>query len=814
LAALNHPNIAHVYGLEESANRRCIVMELVAGETLQKRLSRGAIPVEEAVPIAKQIAEALEAAHERGIIHRDLKPGNIMLTSDGSVKVLDFGLAKAFQGQQPSDLPNSPTFVSAASMSGVILGTAPYMSPEQARGKPVDKRTDIWAFGCVLFEMLTGRPAFGGEIMADILAAVVAREPDWSALPESATPILPFLKRSLEKDPKRRLRDIGDVSIVLIDAVNGSVRALSPILPRAESRRLRWWIAAAGLIFSLGVVLSLRYLSPARSTSFPVTRTTVVMPTNTDLYTFPAATLALSADGSRLAFVARHEGHIQLYVRDLASFDAKVVDDSERAQHPFFSADGHSVAFFADGKLKRASVYGGAPSPICDVPIVGRGGTWGSDGTIVFSTGPTGLMRVTASGGQPTPLTSKDPSMDSRFLAWPEFLPDSEGLLVTVEGQNPNIAVLDLKTREWKVLGPGSQPHYLSPGYLVYHAPHIREGELDVVPFDLGKLAIHGTPVAVVDRIFRAANGGAASFAVSQTGILAFAPGGFARTLVSVDQQGRRTPLVSERRGFRFPRSSPDGRKVAVTIDPRPSQIWVYDIERQSQLRISSEGHSLMPVWTADGKRVTYSYRNDMYWRSADGSSAEQVLLARDNIEYATSWSPDGRFLLFQSQDPVTQFNIWLLPVEGSPRPLLATKANEMGGRFSPDGRWLTYQSDESGRSEIYVRPFPKVDEQRWTISNGGGNSPVWSHDGHQIFYMNGTVMMAVSIQAGERSFLASKPQFLFDGPFDATQTFNFDVLPDGKHFIMVEADPDATPTQLQVVTNWFEELKHRVPVN
>jgi eukaryotic-like serine/threonine-protein kinase len=520
----------------------------------------------------------------------------------------------------------------------------------------------------------------------------------------------------------------------------------------------------------------------------------------------------ISADGRRIAFVARSDGSTRIYVRELDAFNAKALESTVGAQFPFFSPDGQWIGFFAEGKLKRVSIAGGAPVPVCDAPVVGRGGTWGSDGTIVFDSGASGLMRVPAAGGRPELVTSKDPATDARDHKWPQFLPNSRGLLSTINSDGEQVAVLSLKTREWRLLGPGSQAQYLNSGYLVYHAPHVREGELDIVPFDLESLSVRGAPVSVLEGVFRAANSGAALFAISHTGTLVFGPGGYARGLVRVDRQGHRTPVISERRGFRFPRFSPDGRKVAVTIDPRPSQIWVYDIARGLSFPLATEGTNLVPAWTPDGQRIAYYAHDDIYWRSADGSTAEEPLLVRDHAQYPTSWSSDGRFLLFQDDDPINRFDIWLLPMGGSPQPLIATRASELDGKFSPDNHWLAYQSNESGRYEVYVRPFPNVNQQRWTISTDGGISPVWSRDGRELFYTNGTAMMAVAVHSQDGTLAVGKPQFLFDGPFDATQNFNFDISPDGKYFIMVETDPEATPSRLQIVLNWFEELKRVVP--
>jgi Tol biopolymer transport system component len=702
-------------------------------------------------------------------------------------------------------------------VDGVLLGTAAYMSPEQARGQSVDKRTDVWAFGCLLYEMLTGRALFGRPTISDTIAAVIEREPEWSALPPSVpTPVRRLMRRCLQKDPRQRFRDIGDVRMAIDEALTSPADDGGEGPARARGPQAFRSVLGAAVLVALGsVVVSVWALSNRRDdVAATVTRTTVILPSNAELDAGQTtAPLALSPDGRQLAFVAGSEGRTRLHLRAFDTFTTKPIEGTDGAQYPFFSPDGAWVAFFADEKLKRVSIAGGAPVPICDAPAFGRGGTWGGDGMIVFARASSGLLMVPAAGGKPEPVASRDAAVDARFHAWPQFLPDGQHLLSTVTGlvaENQSaLAVLSLKDRSWHVLGPGSQAQYLSPGYLVYHDTNAREGQLSAVPFDPGTATLRGTPISVLDGVFRAANNGAAFFALAQTGALVFAPGGFARGLVFVDRQGRRTPLTNERQGFRFPRFSPDGRKVAVDVDPRPSQLFIYDVDRASRMPLSNGG--ITPVWTPDGQRVAFSFRGGISWKPADGSRAEEQLLEVGRPANPTSWSADGRVLIFQEDDPVTQYDIWVSPRGEKPRPLIATPSREMGGRLSPDGRWLAYYSNESGRNEVYVRPFPNVNEQRWTVSTAGGQSPAWSPDGRELFYMNAAAMMAVSIQTRGPSLAAGTPEFLFDGPFDTTQDMNFDVSPDGTRFVMVEADPDASPTRLQVVLNWPAELKEKV---
>ena len=813
LASLSHPHIGSIYALEESDGSRALVLELVEGPTLADRLHHGALPIEEALVIARQIAEALEAAHARGIVHRDLKPANIKLTQDGSVKVLDFGIAKTLDGP-PADPMGPPTTMTAASDAGMILGTAAYMSPEQARGQPVDSRTDVWSFGCVLFEMVAGRRPFTGGTVPDVLAAILERDPDWSDLPEG-TPgaVRRLLRRCLQKNARQRLRDIGDARIELDDAL-GAREELAAIPTTPAWRRHVPGALAGGLVASMLLALGWQILGVRSGQGRPlVTRTSVTLPSTQELDTRAGSwPLALSPDGRRLAYVAHSAGQTHLYLRDLDTFDARPLPGTGGAHYPFFSPDGQWVAFFADGKLKRVPLHGGSPVTVCDAPTVGRGGTWGAEGTIVFDPGEAGLMQVAAGGGRPIPLTTGDATMDAGDLLWPHFLPDGRTLLATaiIDG----VATLVARPAEadrWRRLGRGFQPQYLSSGHLVFHAPHVREGELQVVPLDPERLVTRGEPISVLDGVFRSQNGGGAYFAVAANGALIFAPGGHARMLVRIDRNGRRTPLTDDRRGFRMPRISPDGRQIAVTVDPRPSQIWVYDIARRSGVPLTTVGHNISPLWALDGRRIAFFSAGDIFVRAADGSSEATRLLARERAQYPDAWSKDGQFIVFASEQAARRSDIWLLPLEGEPRALVATGAHEMNAALSPDERWLAYTSDESGREEIHVRPFPNVDEGKWMVSTAGGDSAVWSPTSGELFYSNGVAVMRVPFETRASEFRAGAPELLFTGAFE-TGSPRFDISPDGTYFVMVEADPDARPTRIHVVLNWTGELERVAP--
>jgi serine/threonine-protein kinase len=835
LAALNHPHIATIHGVEDvelsigtgpSTAVHALVLELIEGDTLAARIYQsggrqgvGGLPIDDAVTIARQIAEALEAAHEKGIIHRDLKPANVKITPDGLVKVLDFGIAKLPPGNaRDAESPDQSTLTVADTREGLIIGTAAYMSPEQARGQTIDKRTDVWAFGCVMYEMLSGRAAFARKTSTDTLAAILESEPDWRALPDTTPPgMRRLLRRCLAKDPKYRLRDIGDARLELADVLT-TVDAESIGVPSGSAQASRRWrqiVVGVGLV-ALGAASALlwTFSRPAVQPPSPaLTRTMITLPSDQELDTRGGAhPLAIAPDGRRIAYVADAGGRTQLYIRSMDAFEPKPIAETEGAQYPFFSPDGEWVAFFAAGKLKRVAVRGGSPLTICDAPIVGNGATWSPDGTIVFDPGNAGLLRVAATGGAPEPLTTRDQNIDNGNLSWPQFLPNGRGLLATVRvagGATSVLAVLSLETREWRRLGPGSQAQYLPSGHLLYHAVTVREGELQVVAFDAESMTIRGTPVAALDTVFRAQNGGAAYFAVAQTGTLVFTPGGYARTLVRVNRDGRRTPITDDRRGFRHPEISPDGRLVAVTVDPRPSQVWVYDIARRSGIPLSTTGHSLGPVWSRDGRRVAYSSEMDMFWRAADASGAAERLLTREGAQYPTSWSADGDLLFDDSAVPTqVSSDIWVLPLKGPPRPLIATAREERAGRLSPNGRWVAYHSDESGRLEVYVRPFPNVDDRKWTISTAGGRRAVWASSGRELFYAAGSAIMRVPVTTQGTTFSAGTPEALFSGPFDLATT-DFSITPDGSHFIMVEGDPNARPTQIHVVSGWNEEVTH-----
>jgi serine/threonine protein kinase/Tol biopolymer transport system component len=839
LASLNHPNIATIHGLEQSGGTSYLVMELVSGDTLQERVKRdGPLPIDEALAIAKQIAEALEAAHEKGIIHRDLKPANVKLTPEGKVKVLDFGLAKAFAGDSANDDPsNSPTLSAAATMQGTILGTAAYMSPEQARAKAVDKRTDIWAFGCVLYELLAGRQAFQGETTTEILAAVLRGEPDWQALPET-TPlsIRVLLRRCLQKEMNKRARDAGDARIEIEDALTAptTLGATSAFPGTKDWRQFLPW--ASGLVLSVVVGVAIWNLKP--SLPQPVTRAVINLPPGQQLAGLEnGPAVALSPDGAHLAYVARQGGTQQIYLRAMDSLDARPIRETEGGFNPFFSPDGQWVGFFAGGKLKKVSVNGGAALNLADV-AVHDGASWDNQGTIIFPASANGVIQqMSDSGGPAQPLTRFE--RGSLSHRWPEFLPGGKAVLfaagpTAITFTNAQVAVQTVGTGQQRNLIQGGMPRYALSGHLVY----AQKGSLMAMPFDPQQLTVTGAAVPVVEGVLQSPVTGAAQYSISATGSLVYVPGGVQSaqlTLVWVNRNGAEQPLAAPVHAYVFPRLSPDGRRVAMGITESESQIWLYDLSRETLSRFTFEGnYNPVPVWTPDGKRIAFESNKEgvpnVFWQLADGSGGLERLTTSQNIQAPHSFSPDGQLLVFNEVNPATGQDIWVLrmgdPSLGSGQapsvgpgqgrkalPFLRTPFNEANPRFSPDGRWLAYISDESGRFEIYVQPYPGPGG-KWQISTDGGTEPMWNPAGRELFYRSGDKMMAVDIST-QSGFTAGKPRMLFEGRYElaSVPVGNYDVSSDGQRFLMLKpVEQQQAATQINVVVNWFEELKRRVP--
>lgn len=838
LASLNHPNIAAIYGLEEVHGARCLILELVEGETVAERLTRGPIPVEESIQFALQIAAALEAAHEKSVIHRDLKPANIKVTPEGRVKVLDFGLAKALAGDGGNvNASNSPTLSMAATQQGIILGTAAYMSAEQARGRTADKRADVWAFGCVLYEMLTGKRAFDGADVSEVLAGVIKSEPAWTELPADLPPVLRvFLRRCLEKDPKRRIHDIADVRLALEGAFD--VPAAAPPASLPARARTGWpkmvgvgvGAAAAGVLATALFLWATSDTAPPPLLRFSATPSAPLRLARGDTF---APDLAITPDGRRIVYVVGDSAATQqLYVRALDRLDGEALRGITGARSPFVSPDGNWVGFFDGAGLKKVAINGGPAITLCSVRGAPRGANWVDEETIIFATADnrTGLMRVSASGGEPETLTQPQAEKGELDHILPDILPGGRAVLFTIVPrtgpvENSQIAVLDLATREQKVLiRGGSHPRYIPSGHIVYGVA----GTLRAVAFDPDRLEVRGDPAPVVERVLMKSTG-ATDFAVSPAGALIYASGdsstlGVERALVWVDRQGREEPVGAPPRAYAYPRISPDGTRAALDIRDQENDIWVWDFMRRTLTRLTFDpGLNRGAAWTPDGRRLAFSAQRDgaetIYWQAADGTGSAERLTEGSMVQVPKAFLPDGKRLLFMQPD-APPYDIGIVTLDGQRKVELLLKAsfNESDPEISPDGRWLAYESNESRQLEIYVRPFPDINGGRWQISVGGGSRPVWARNGRELFYyvVPGKVM-AVPIQSGS-SFTAGNPQVLFEGPYLSPQDGRtYDVSPDGRRFLMIKdarpaASPESPPPQLVVVLNWIEELKRLVP--
>jgi eukaryotic-like serine/threonine-protein kinase len=834
LAALNHPNIAHIHGLEESGGVRALIMELVGGEDLARRLVRGPIPLDEALSVARQIAEALETAHDQGIIHRDLKPANIKVREDGTVKVLDFGLAKAFQPMagMGADMTASPTMTRPSmTQMGMILGTTAYMSPEQARGAVVDKRTDIWAFGCVLYEMLTGRRAYAGDDITDDMGFILTREPDWNALPAN-TPaaVRRLLRRCLHKDRKRRLADIADARLEIDDAV-ASPRETLPAVSPFTAWRLLLLGTVGGLIVGAATMALVWNRRPVQMpTSGAVARMVITLPPGDRLgVALDRSRLAISHDGNRVAYVASRAGTEQLFLRAMNNLEAVPLPGTENAYSPFFSPDGQWLAFFAEDKLKKVSVAGGAPQILCDARVA-TSGDWGPNDAIVFSQSiPTGIWGVSAGGGTPRPITTTDPKANDSHAA-PEFLPGGKTLLFarTTSGRR-EIVVQSLETGERKVLvRGGNSPHYVPTGHLVF----VEQGNLMAVAFDLMRLQVSGSPVVVLEGVGQSTTG-QSDFAISDQGALVYvaahAAAGEENRMVWVDRKGTEQFLPTPPRPYLRPRLSPDGQRIAVSFQAGSdaSQVWIYDLRSDRMSRLTFEGSNLFPIWTRDGKRVIFRFSRldgaravSLVWKSADGAGPSETLVTEEEpstLSTPASASPDGMVLLYNRVTPISA-DVRIVPVRGDrqPQPYLQTAFSQGAAQLSPDGRWVAYVSNEFGRYEIYVRSFSNA-QMKWQISDGGGVEPVWARNGQELFYRAGDRSLAVDITTYP-AFRAGKPKVLFKGQFSRGSTAvgaaGYDVSLDGQRFLMVKPVGQAEATHINVVQNWFEELTRLVPTN
>jgi len=826
LASLNHNNIASIYGLEESGGVRALVMELVEGTTLAERIAQGALPLEEALQLARQMAEGLEAAHEKGVIHRDLKPANVKITPDGKVKVLDFGLAKALAPDSGAyDISHSPTLTAAgATRDGLILGTAAYMSPEQARGKVLDKRTDIWAFGCVLLECLVGRQVFSGDTVSDTIAAILTREPDLDALP-AATPgrIRELLRRCLQKDAKRRLHDIADARIEIEEALAhpeapAVATASAAAAPARGWRQLLPWCVAFALALALLVVGWKQFFSPA-PTANGLTRLTFEYPPKVAFGETSWPLIALSHDGTRMVFVGNENGEDQLYLRRMDQWESSPIAGTRGASRPVLSPDGQSVIFSVGRKTKKVSLEGG---PVMDLYEADwSGGSWGADDQIIYTKSYNeGLWKVSASGGTPQMLTSPDRAKGELGHWWPQILPGGEWVLFSAFStpiEKSRILVRSLKTGEQRVVFEGGVHARFASGHLIF----AHGDTLMAAPFDLKRMEVTGAPTPIVAGVATYPQNGFAQFAVSDTGTLAFLRGASLATedkLVSVDRGGKTQTIREGLHTFAGIRLSPDGRRIALAQREggNAPDIWTLDLERGSLSRLTfGPASNFSPVWSADGRRLFYVSERpvfELYTKAVDGSSPEEAFLVSGNDKYPSSVSSDGKMLLLNMSDPKTDADLWVLPLEGKrePKPLLVSPFVEMAGSFSSDGRWIAFQSNQSGKAEVYVQDYPGG-SNRIQISTDGGTEPVWARGAKELFYRAGKKLMAVSMGA---SAAPGKPKVLFEGDFrEGDRIPAYDVSPDGQHFYFIQKlkQTDQRPT-LDIVLNWPEELKRRVP--
>ena len=814
LASLNHPNIAQIYGIEGNA----LVMELVQGETL-----KCPAPLE----YAKQIAEALEAAHEKGIIHRDLKPANVMITPEGVVKVLDFGLAFVAQEQAAGDPMSSPTLTMRATQAGMIMGTAAYMSPEQAAGKPVDKRSDIWSFGVVLFEMLAGGRLFDGETVSHTLADVLRGPIEFDKLPkETPSRIRELLKRCLDRDVKTRLRDIGEARVAIAKALaepeSGTEAALQP---EAPANWLAWVVA--GVLATVGGVGWYEATRPAALQ--PLIRLNAEISEGMPLARVGGGNMvALSPDGARLALTLRGaDGKVRLYTRLLNQRQVTLLADTENASFPFFSPDGDWIGFFAEGKLKKIAVEGGAAVTLCNAPS-GRGASWGDDGNIVAALTQTGVLsRVSPAGGTPVPVTTLKPGEATH--RWPQVLPGSQAVLFTVSNRggsydDANVEVISLKTGERKTVERGGfSPRYLATSSGKGHLIYLHQTTLFAVRFDPGRLIPAGAPLPILEDVSSTTAAGG-DFTFAQNGAFVYLTGKGEQGPISwVDRSGKTEPLVAPPGLYETPRFSPDGKQLAYALwGSQEDDVWVRDLERGTPSRLSFlPGPNRYPVWTPDGKSIVFRSNSPaapgLYWVRSDGSGEAQRLTDGSLNETPYSFSPDGKRLALQQMGNDRSMDLFTAPVEidsahprlGKPELFLGTPFAETLPAFSPDGRWLAYRSNESGNPEVYVRPFPGPGG-KWQISTGGGGFPVWSHDGRELLFETlDNRVMAVSYTVKGDLFAVGEPRL-----WTETRLSIYDLSPDGKRLAAMAAeDVNAKPpTHLTFLLNFFDELRRTVP--
>ena len=814
ISSLNHPHICTLYDIGSQDGIDFLVMEYLDGETLAQRLEKGALPLDQALQIAIDIADALDKAHRQGIVHRDLKPGNIMLTKAGA-KLLDFGLAKL---RKPGEA-GAEVFSGATTQSGpltgrgTLVGTLPYMAPEQVEGKEVDARTDIFAFGAVVYELVTGQRAFAGDTSASLIGAILKDDPRPLSGIQPMSPLMldRVLRKCLAKSPDSRWQSVHDLRDELIWIAQGDAEAAVSSPTAATPRRrslattMPWMLVGAAAV---GLAAALWDLGPPTPPGGLAARFSASLS--------PAERLgglgvAVSRDGAKFAFIGVRNNERQLFIRDFTVAGARPVPDSINAEYPFFSPDGEWVGFFAAGSVKKVSVGGGTPITLADAPAP-RGGSWGEDDVIVFAPLPRdGLSRVSADGAMPEPVTVLDIEQGETGHRWPMLLPGGRAVVFVAEGANQEsqLVVQSLETGERHLLvADATRPYYSSSGHLLYQ----QAGSTMAAPFDLARLELTRPGVPVLPDTARL-------LGLSDTGTLIYLASDAserANQLLWVTRDGQEEPLAAPLRNYLSPQLSPDGRRVALCIDDATGRnIWIHDIEREALTPLTFDGDYNWPAWTPDGTYVSYASNQpgtawDIHRTRADGSGTDEVLWAPALLQAPRSWAPDGQTLLFRQLDPSSGHDIWLFTLDDSMgRPWLQTAAMERHPAMSPDGEWVAYVSDVSGAEQVYVRPLSGSGQ--WQISTDGGVEPVWSRDSQEIFYWNGDRLYGVGIESGE-TFQHGTPMLLFErARVPGTFSQGYDVAPDGR-FLIVTAQEQATVSQLDVVLNWTEELKARVP--
>ncbi len=837
LAALNHPNIAAIYSVEEQTGSTFLVMELVEGSTLGEMLASGSLPVDEALSVCAGIASGLEAAHEAGIIHRDLKPANVKVRPDGTVKVLDLGLARVAEASGvATDSSLSPTVTTPATHAGVILGTAAYMSPEQARGRPLDKRTDIFSFGCVLYECLSGKQAFGGETVSDTLAAIIKSEPDWGAVPESTPrPVRDLLRRCLQKDPKQRLHDIADARIEIEEAraTQLSGPAIATPVARPSRSRLAWGVGGPllGAVITAAALLLLRRPQPAPAPS----RVRAVLPLPPgDRIRVSRPAVTVSPDGQTIVFQSIQQGSAALFRRALSGVGAELIRGTEEGFSPFFSPDGQWIGFFTRTELKKVPLSGGTAVTLSWVPPVSAGGSWGEDGRIVITRKFNGALDVIPeSGGELTPLTRLDASRGEHAHLYPQILPRGRGVLFTLrlgrdfaDTEASNIAVLDSATGKWKTVLEGASFARYGAGHLVF----VRGGSVFSAPFDISHLVVTGPAVALSENITVDAEEGFGHFDLSPGGTLTFLDGPASvpstTAVLTLDRQGKESALPLPPAFYNRARFSPEGGRLALTrfVGVRGAVV-MYERERRIVSTLTPEpGSYFSAVWSPDGRRIAFTRFAEasaaLSVKNVDGSGEIEALTEpTEDAQFPNSWSPDGKTILYTvaytadrgPKRKLLSTDLWLVSPgdRRSARLFFESPFRETAGTFSPDGGWIAYVSDESGVREVYARPFPGPGASV-KVSNGFAIEPLWSRDGRELYYRTGDKaekFMVVEIRTWPR-LVISPPRLLFSSELAVggreDRDREYDVSADGKEFVSVRySRPEEPERQLTIVTNW-----------